>query len=101
MVPTMATRQRHRQGQAPHDENGSTTATARCGFSWHVAAIFGLVATVYVASFPTQREAPDDETRRHLPAISTVLVMGSTVTVALFLAIPMIYFLLNTTRVVS
>ena len=65
------------------DKDQSTRTTARCGFSWHIAACLGFLMLLVVAW------------RNDVSWMASLLRTFSTLWLALFVAAPMLYFVVN------
>ena len=79
------------------DDNATTTtASGRCGFSWHMAVGLSLVALIYHCGLVGTAAAPEDDASYEVTTqIVSVLATGSSMLVSLFLAAPMVYFVIN------
>ena len=82
----------------------STTPTARCGFSWHIATCLGLVAVLYAQTINDDDDDDDDNHDKDYALYrqaGQLLTVTCTALLALFVATPMIYFVVNSTTVVT
>ena len=88
----------------------TTTPTGRCGFAWHITACIGLGAVFYLQlAVYTQQDCANDDLNDHdnldtgmaWQTILHALRVFSTMVLALFVATPLLYFVVNSSTVVT
>ena len=99
-------RLRHNTNDDDYDDGKLvfTTPTARCGFSWHVAIV--VMGTLWLFSVFVVVVRRDDDNESHestalgvtaidIVNLHNVVAVLSTMLLALFVAAPMVYFVIN------